>query len=318
MQTPATSDPPKISIVIPVYNGARYLGETLDSALNQTETNWELLLVDDGSTDNSVELAEHYVKRDSRIRLIRQKNGGVVDARNRGITQTNQQSTFVILLDQDDVWEPDTLQVLQAALESQPNCVAAHGVIRMIDAGDSPFHGQFGELWGQERRGIVEGREIVWPLDQPTAFSVFAFGNCIMTPGQVLIRRAALNAVGAFDPACRPADDWDMWLRLSRLGDFVFLNQPLLHYRLHDNNASNNRRVMEGAEQVLRRKLLCVPENTEQQKKLARRGRQLSNLMVLRTRLTWARAHLAKSEFIPAARQLRHAAVLWMRALTYR
>lgn len=309
---------PKISIIIPVYNAANHLAETVESVLSQTITEWELILVDDGSTDDSVEMAESFVRRDPRIRLVQQANSGVVAARNRGIQEISPHSEYVILLDHDDLWEPDTLQILQEALESQPNCVAAHGIIRMIDEGDSPFHGQFGESWGQERRGVVEGREMVWPFDRPTTFSVFAFGNCIMTPGQVLIRRAALNAVGSFDPACRPADDWDMWLRLSRLGDFVFLNQPLLHYRLHGNNASNNRQMMERAEQVLRRKLLRAPENTDQQKKLARRGRQLSNLMVLRARLTWAREHLVKFEFAAAGKQLRHAVKIFLRAFMLR
>lgn len=309
---------PNISIVIPIYNATNHLAETLESVLAQTLTDWELILVDDGSTDSSVELAEGYVGRDARIQLIRQANGGIVAARNRGIAETDQSSEFISLLDHDDLWEPNALQVLQDALATHADCVAAHGIVQMIDKGDSPLHGHFGKFGGHERRGVFRRRTVIWPLDHPTTFAVFAFGNCIMTPGQVLVRRSALDKVGSFDPVCLPDDDWDMWLRLSRLGDFAFLNQPLLHYRLHANNASNDQRMMEQAEQTLRRKLLRAPENTTQQRQLAWYGRRLSNLMVLRARLTWARENLAKREFIPAGKQLRHAMKNFLRLLMYR
>lgn len=306
---------PKISIVIPVYNAACHLTETLDSVLAQTFSEWELILVDDGSTDDSAELCERFVERDARIRLVRQANGGVVVARNRGIAETDADSEFVILIDHDDLWETNALQVLHETLMARPDAVAAQGLNSYIDACGNSTTGLTGGVLGPERQGILNNRLAAWPSDAPTTFSVLAYANHILTPGQVLIRRSALRAVGPFDPVCRPADDWDIWLRLSRLGDIAFVNRVVLRYRVHEGNASRHRRAMDQAEWTVRRKMRHAAQNTAEQQHAARIGCRLKARQVCALRLKWARKNFAGREFAQAARQMRHAAVSLFRSL---
>lgn len=96
-----------VSVITPCYNGSRFISETIDSVLSQTYSNWEMIIVDDGSTDNSAEIVELYSKKDGRIRLIRQVNGGSAEARNHGIREA--QGQYIALLDSDDLWKPEFL-----------------------------------------------------------------------------------------------------------------------------------------------------------------------------------------------------------------
>lgn len=96
-----------VSIITPCYNGARFLGETIESVLAQTYPNWEMIIVDDGSIDNSAEIARNYMGKDNRIKLIQQANGGSAAARNNGIKNAN--GRYIALLDSDDLWEPEFL-----------------------------------------------------------------------------------------------------------------------------------------------------------------------------------------------------------------
>ena len=96
-----------VSIITPCYNGSKYIAETIDSVLEQTYTFWEMIIVDDGSKDNSAEIIETYCKKDSRIRLIKQANGGSANARNHGIREADGQ--YIVLLDADDLWYKDFL-----------------------------------------------------------------------------------------------------------------------------------------------------------------------------------------------------------------
>src|SRR2546421_13123372 len=105
---------PMVSVVIPVYNGERYLAEAIESVLAQTICTWELVIVDDGSADGTPGVAQRYAGRDARIRVVRQANGGVAAARNRGMQETDPSSEYVIFLDHDDVWEIDALETLLA------------------------------------------------------------------------------------------------------------------------------------------------------------------------------------------------------------
>ena len=96
-----------VSVITPCYNGSRFISETIDSVLSQTYSIWEMIIVDDGSTDNSAEIVDPYSKRDGRIRLIRQANGGSAKARNHGIKEA--QGQYIALLDSDDLWKPEFL-----------------------------------------------------------------------------------------------------------------------------------------------------------------------------------------------------------------
>lgn len=100
--------PGLVSIITPCYNGAKYIGETIDSVISQTYPDWEMIIVDDGSKDNSAQIVREYAEKDSRITLVQQENAGSAAARNNGIRRAEGQ--YIALLDADDLWHPDFLE----------------------------------------------------------------------------------------------------------------------------------------------------------------------------------------------------------------
>ena len=129
---------PQIGIVIPLYNGERYLTNTVESVLTQTFADWQLVIVDDGSTDGSGSLADALAARDLRIRVVHKPNGGVATARNAGLHALGGECEFVSFLDQDDIWYPDSLATLHLYLASDPQAIAAHGTHQPMDAAGHP------------------------------------------------------------------------------------------------------------------------------------------------------------------------------------
>ena len=267
-----TDLPPRISIVIPAYNRERYLAATIDSVLAQTVTGWELVISDDGSTDGTPAIAERYAAGDERIKVINAPNGGVAVARNRGLTATDPRSEFVILLDSDDLWEPDALAALLAALHERPELVAAHATARCIDPDGRPPPGDDLEAHMRARYGF-RGTELTpIPIDAPTTFAELIHHNWIVTSGLQLTRRTVAEQVGEYDPATDPADDWDFALRVSRLGDLAFVDRPLLRWRRHDSSLTNSSPRWKAAYFAVRSKALTDPSNTPEQARLARLG----------------------------------------------
>src|SRR5260370_14657781 len=122
-----------IAVIIPAYNGARFLSRTVESVLAQDHTDWSLTIVDDGSADGTADVALDYANDHDRISVVQQPNLGVGAARNRGLAEADPACEYVIFLDPDDVWEPNALSSLLEALERGPDAVAASGLSRMID-----------------------------------------------------------------------------------------------------------------------------------------------------------------------------------------
>ena len=119
-----------VSIITPCYNGARFLADTIESVLGQTYAHWEMIIVDDGSTDETPAIAEGYANRDGRVRLIRQRNAGTAHARNTAMKQA--QGRYIALLDADDLWEPDFLEK-QLAFMNQTGVICVCSAYRHID-----------------------------------------------------------------------------------------------------------------------------------------------------------------------------------------
>lgn len=296
----------RVSIVIPAYNAARYLSQTVESVRAQAIADWELVIIDDGSTDNTANLGWEFGRRDSRIRLIRQPNMGVAAARNRGMVEARPATPYITFLDHDDVWEPQTLELLIEALESRPEAVAAYGLAHYIDAQGRAFRPGELEAEQQGRKGVRDGRIVPLGDDAPTTFTALNLneGCRIATPGQVLIRRSELEGVGGFDPGCTPCDDWDMWLRLSRRGYFAFVQKRVLGYRLHGENASLGKQRMERAHRATRRKLLLSTEPGSDERRIALLGYRY----YCGRKLTYMLGSLADGAVVEAARQCARAA----------
>jgi len=119
-----------VSIITPCYNGDKYLAETIESVLSQTYTQWEMIIVDDGSTDRTADIASEYTLRDKRIQLVRQSNGGTAKARNAAMRLA--QGRYIALLDADDIWEPRFLEE-QLAFMAQKDAICVCGAYRHID-----------------------------------------------------------------------------------------------------------------------------------------------------------------------------------------
>jgi glycosyltransferase involved in cell wall biosynthesis len=204
-----------VSVVITAYNSMDYLPETLESVLRQTFTDFEVLLVDDGSSDHIVQWASGLV--DPRVRLISQENQGVSVARNTGIAHT--QGKYVAFLDGDDLWEPTKLEKQVRCLEENPEVGLVHTWLTGIDRHSKPTGRVIcsqieGEVWQK----IVEKNRVA----------------C----SSAMVRRCCFETVGVFDKNLRFAEDWDMWIRLATRYHFAVIKEPLVGYREHSNSKS--------------------------------------------------------------------------------
>jgi len=241
---------PEIQIVVPAFNAEAYLAPALESVLAQTFTDWALWIVDDGSTDQTLSIAEDYAKKDLRFSVLSQANAGVSAARNLGASQAD--TPLLIFLDADDFWEPGALAHLRAMLADRPEAPAVYGLARYIGKRGEPVDPGVCEGHQRFRLGLEGGRVIVWPDGRPTTFAVEAVMERVMTCGTLLLRRAAFLRAGQFDVTLRMWEDWDCWLRVSRLGDLIFTDTLVLGYRQHDTNVSRQLAPLEAGEWAVR------------------------------------------------------------------
>ncbi|UFP96580.1 glycosyltransferase [Gloeobacter morelensis] len=201
---------PKVSVVIPAFNALRYLPRTVDSALAQSFGDFEVLIVDDESTDGTADWVRTIADR--RVRLLEQKNQGAAAARNAGIRQAR--GEYIAFLDADDLWEPAKLERQVACLDARPEVGVVYTWVRVID--------QDGEPTGSLYRPGDEGR--IWP-------QLVRVNN--IYPSAAMVRRQCFERVGLFDLELRFAEDWEMWLRIAADYAFAVLREPLMRYRRH-------------------------------------------------------------------------------------
>jgi glycosyltransferase involved in cell wall biosynthesis len=227
---------PTVSVVIPAYNAALYLRQALDSVLAQTIRDIEVVVVDDGSNDETPRILAEYAPS---VRTIRQENAGVATARNRGIAASS--GRYVAFLDADDAWRPNKLerQLLVLANEGGPR--AAYTAIAVVDGGLGPT----AYPWRPGRRARPE--------------DLLLEGNVIGGPSTVLCERSLLQEAGGFDPTFSLCADWELWIRLSAIADFAYLDEPLTLYRRHPGNMSRTVSVLEEESVRLLRKAYAQP-----------------------------------------------------------
>ena len=198
------SKKPKVSVVIPTYNRGWVLREAIDSVLAQDYTDYELIVVDDGSTDNTREILDSY-GRD--IIVLQQPNQGVSAARNRGIAESRAQ--LVALLDSDDIWLPQKLTRQVAFFKSNPDALIC----------------QTEETW--VRNGVR-----VNPKKRHHKFSGMIFepslALCLVSPSAVMIRKTLFDTVGLFDESLPACEDYDLWLRVSCRYPVFLIDEPLI------------------------------------------------------------------------------------------
>ena len=192
-----------VSVVMPAYNAERFIGEAIDSVIRQTVNDWELIVVDDGSTDRTAAIVSSY--RDPRIKLVSAgSRGGQAAARNIGTSIAS--FPFLSYLDADDRLMPDNFATLRQALDMHPDAVVAYGTHVRID--------ETGKRYGTRRLATHLARPTGDVLPQ------FLCGNHMVNGGVALARKAAVRQVGGFKAGLPCNDDWVLWAHLAAIGDF--------------------------------------------------------------------------------------------------
>lgn len=264
--------PPDISIIVPAHNAEKFLKTTLDSISLQTHEQWECIVVDDGSSDRTAAIAAAKCAQDSRFKMVRQSCGGPSRARNRGFLESLPSTAFVSFMDADDLWEPVALSQLMRTLQRSPSAVGAHGLAELIDSEGCPVAPGNFSAFGRRRLGLRGGRIVEWPIEEPTVFQTLAWTGPLHPPGLLLARREAYERAGLYDPGLNLCEDWDMCLRLSRLGHIEFINEVLLQYRRHDANLSRNFRENRRVVRRLHAKTYFSTQNNAEQRQWLTQG----------------------------------------------
>lgn len=213
-----------ISVIIPAYNYARYLGEAIDSVFAQTYPALEIVVVDDGSADDTSEVLAGY---GDRIRAIRQQNQGVSAARNAGISAAR--GEYVAFLDADDVWHPSKLEAQMARFDADPN-------LGLVYCGAESFNaeGQTMQVWRDGMQGRV-------------AINMLRFDRGVMAaPGcNIVVPKRVAEEIGGFDTRMTVSEDWDFYYRVAARYAIGFTGEALVRYRIHGSGAHRNIPEME-------------------------------------------------------------------------
>ena len=245
-----------VSVVVPTYNYGRFIGETLDSLRAQTYEEWECVVVDDGSTDDTEEVVARISERDPRVRYLRQPNQRQAVAKNTGLAAAR--GRYVQFLDADDLLEPRKLERQVGFLEATPAADIVYGGARYFhtERPDERLYGISGEEhpWMPELSGA--GRELVHALVRMN----------IMAINAALVRREVFDDVGPFDPALPPVEDWDYWLRCALKGkrfEFRDFDQSLALVRTHAASTSRQHSSVLAAWRALRAKIDTLTDDPE-------------------------------------------------------
>ena len=208
---------PIVSVIIPAYNSGPYLDEAVQSVIAQTFTDWECIVVDDGSTEDLSRVGE----MDPRVHLTRQPNRGTAAARNNGIASST--GEFIAFLDHDDIWLPENLDAQVAVLSANPRAGFCYAHYDMIDG---------------------EGNRRTVPLSgNPARSYLEMLRGGAPIPSTAVVRRSCLAVVGGFDPMLPYSDDQDVMLKLAYFFDVAFVPYCQVLYRIHSGNASRSYRL---------------------------------------------------------------------------
>jgi glycosyltransferase involved in cell wall biosynthesis len=212
-----------VTVLMPVYNGAAYLEAAIESIRRQTHSDFEFLIVDDGSTDGSGEILQGFAARDPRIRLIHGRHEGIAAARNRGLALAR--GTLIVCMDHDDVAMPERIERQLAYLAEHPEVAVVGAALRLIN-----------------KDGDAIAPPTPYPLTSKEIREGLLSGYCMLGQPTVAMRREAVIAVGGYREAFEPADDYDLWIRLSERYALANMPDVLVDYRWHGNNATVRRR----------------------------------------------------------------------------
>ena len=211
---------PLVSVVIPCFNQARFLGDAIESALAQTYTPVEIVVVDDGSTDDTAAVAARFPG----VRYVRRENGGLSAARNTGLRESR--GAYLTFLDADDLLLPRAIEVALDRLEASPECAFVSGRFRYVDAD-----------------GVLELVDVP-PKVPADPYLAFLRGNHIGMHATVVYRRAPLEAARGYDESLPACEDYDLFLRLAADHPVLRHDEVVADYRQHASNMSRDLTLM--------------------------------------------------------------------------
>lgn len=239
---------PLISVVIPAYNAEKTIKSTVESVLNQSFSDLELLVINDGSKDSTLDILSNI--KDSRLKVFSHPNSGPQFSRNRGIKEAT--GEYISFLDADDLWTLDKLESQFNALQTNPEAAVAYSWTNWIDESDRFL-----------RRGSYTSAT-------GNVFTKLLLIDFVESGSNPLIRRTALDAVGDFDESLVGGQDWDMWLRLAAKFPFTVVPSPQILYRKYPNSNSwsnNVERQEIGFKRVIEKALAEAPDSVKRHQK---------------------------------------------------
>ncbi len=213
---------PKVSVLLPVHNAAVYLTEAVESILGQTISDFELICIDDGSTDGSPAILQGFAAQDERVRLVRREHRGLIAALNEGLRIAR--APLVARMDADDISLPERLELQYRRFQLDANLWVLGTAEERIDAA--------GQRRG--RHPVVSGCDAVAKALRE---------NCIIRHPSVMMRRDPIQEIGGYRPAYKHAEDYDLWLRVSEHGKLDNLDVVALRYRMHSGSVSERHTV---------------------------------------------------------------------------
>lgn len=214
---------PTVSIIIPVYNGARFLPEAIDSVFAQTYKDYEIIVIDDGSTDNTKEVLEPYFDK---IKYIYQNNRGVAGAMNAGIRHAH--GEYIAFLDQDDIWLPQKLAIQINYMANNPEIGLVYSKAHKIDEDGKLLHLK------RKDRGTPSG----------DIFDKLYFRCSITSCSGVILRKRVFDTIRLFDETIKISTDYDLWLRIARRFKIAGINTPLYKQRKVHGSLSTDKELV--------------------------------------------------------------------------
>ena len=210
---------PKVSVIIATYNRASLVGEAIQSVLAQTLDDWELLVINDGSTDNTSSMLKYYDELDDRIQIINQVNRGRSNARNAGISLAK--ADYVCFLDDDDLWYPPRLEKSISYLENVPQLAFVYGQVML--------------------NKVLENKKVKYPykIPEPTLGNLFM--ECTPQINAVTIKKNILIEMKGFNPSLNVCEDYDLWLRVAMKYHYGIVTGVLGECLHHENSTIANR-----------------------------------------------------------------------------
>lgn len=291
---------PKVSIITPCYNGERFLKSAIESVRAQGLTDWELVIVDDGSKDRSAEIAGEFAASDARIRVVRQPNQGVNAARNAGFREASE-SAYVLFLDGDDLLDQEMLAIMAGYLDSHPDVGMAFCRYRSIDEDGKAVQDQRCEL----PRYTCDGGSLrPLPCEQAQTPFDTAFWWIDLPIMSALMRRTVYERLPGWDETLRQGfEDTDLLLRFFLAGHVHAVQQILVSYRKHAAQATRNGWRMKRRRGALHENWLAGAGLTEEEAARFRAQWKLYEGSILpRYLLSEARANFAQREFARSAK----------------